>query len=160
MAAPEPSGPEPSGADPFRFFDNREKYLMFVTTTSEKAMVSQRIGKELALLEPRPPAVRIFDAGTGNGVVLANVLHLQTAEDAARLIRHHARALREDGELVIVDMVGGPGFEAGLIEAVYQLHLGMRTRRGRAHDVESLATCDRPVLRFYHPQSQIKRHGL
>ena len=31
--------------EPFRFFDNREKYLMFVTTTSEKAVVSQRIGK-------------------------------------------------------------------------------------------------------------------
>ena len=58
----------------FRFFDNREKYLMFVTTTSEKAMVSQRIGKELPLLAPSPPAVRVFDAGTGNGVVLANTL--------------------------------------------------------------------------------------
>ena len=63
-----------ANGDPFRFFDNREKYLMFVTTTSEKAMVSQRIGKELSLLEPSPPALRVFDAGTGNGVVLANTL--------------------------------------------------------------------------------------
>lgn len=60
--------------EPFRFFDNREKYLMFVTTTSEKAMVSQRVGKELPKLEPAPPAMRVFDAGTGNGVVLANTL--------------------------------------------------------------------------------------
>ena len=60
--------------DPFRFFDNREKYLLFVTTTSEKRVVASRIGNELDLLEPKPPALRVFDAGTGNGVVLAHVL--------------------------------------------------------------------------------------
>lgn len=63
----------PNG-EPFRFFDNREKYLLFVTTTSEKSVVATRIGVELDLLHPRPPALRVFDAGTGNGVVLANVL--------------------------------------------------------------------------------------
>ena len=60
--------------EPFRFFDNREKYLLFVTTTSEKAVVASRIGNELDLLKPTPPALRVFDAGTGNGIVLANVL--------------------------------------------------------------------------------------
>lgn len=60
--------------EPFRFFDNREKYLLFVTTTSEKRVVASRIGNELDLLEPKPPALRVFDAGTGNGVVLAHVL--------------------------------------------------------------------------------------
>lgn len=60
--------------EPFRFFDNREKYLLFVTTTSEKAVVSARIGNELAKLTPQPPAMRVFDAGTGNGVVLSHVL--------------------------------------------------------------------------------------
>ncbi len=58
----------------FRFFDNREKYLLFVTTTSEKAVVSARIGSELAKLTPQPPAMRVFDAGTGNGDVLSHVL--------------------------------------------------------------------------------------
>jgi hypothetical protein len=60
--------------EPFRFFDNREKYLLFVTTTSEKSVVASRIGHELDLLGPQPPALRVFDAGTGNGVVLAHVL--------------------------------------------------------------------------------------
>lgn len=60
--------------EPFRFYDNREKYLLFVTTTSEKAVVADRIGKELDHLEPTPPALRVFDAGTGNGTVIANVL--------------------------------------------------------------------------------------
>jgi PAS domain S-box-containing protein len=66
-------------------------------------------------------------------IVMANVLHLETAEDAARLIRHHARALASSGELVIVDMLGGDGLEPELSEAAYGLHLGMRTARGRAH---------------------------
>jgi hypothetical protein len=63
-----------AASEPFRFFDNREKYLLFVTTTSEKAVVGARIGAELDNVRPRPPALRMFDAGTGNGVVLAHVL--------------------------------------------------------------------------------------
>ncbi len=59
---------------PFRFFDNREKYLLFVTTTSEKAVVAERVGQELERLDPAPPAIRVFDAGVGNGAVLSRVL--------------------------------------------------------------------------------------
>ncbi len=59
---------------PFRFYDNREKYLMFVTTCSEKWEVAARIGEELPLLVPRPPALRLFDAGMGDGTVLTRVL--------------------------------------------------------------------------------------
>jgi hypothetical protein len=59
---------------PFRFFDNREKYLLFVTTCSEKWAIGQRIGAELPALAPSPPALRVFDAGTGDGTVLASVL--------------------------------------------------------------------------------------
>ena len=62
------------GERPFRFFDNREKYLLFVTTCSEKWAIGQRIGAELAALDPRPPALRVFDAGTGDGTVMASVL--------------------------------------------------------------------------------------
>ena len=59
---------------PFRFFDNREKYLLFVTTCSEKWAIGQRIGAELGALDPKPPALRVFDAGTGDGTVMASVL--------------------------------------------------------------------------------------
>ncbi|MCH7554875.1 MAG: hypothetical protein IIC08_02585 [Proteobacteria bacterium] len=63
-----------AGDQPFRFFDNREKYLMFVTTCSEKQVSAERIGGELDRLKPRPPAVRLFDAGMGDGTVLSMVL--------------------------------------------------------------------------------------
>lgn len=58
----------------FRFFDNRQKYLLFVTTCSEKWMVADRVDRELAYIRPRPPAVRLFDAGVGDGTVLARVM--------------------------------------------------------------------------------------
>jgi hypothetical protein len=58
----------------FRFFDNRQKYLLFVTTCSEKEVVARRVGLELGHIHPQPPAVRIFDAGMGDGSVLESVM--------------------------------------------------------------------------------------
>ena len=59
---------------PFRFFDNRQTYLMFVNTCNEKWMVAERIGRELKFLRPTPPALRVFDGGTGDGTILATVM--------------------------------------------------------------------------------------
>ncbi len=64
----------PGQAKAFRFFDNREKYLLFVTTCSEKWAVADRVGQELRHLKPTPPALRVFDAGMGDGSVLSRVL--------------------------------------------------------------------------------------
>ena len=67
----------PGYSDPqrnFRFFDNRQKYLLFVHTCSEKWVVASRVALELANIHPRPPALRIFDAGVGDGTVLLRVL--------------------------------------------------------------------------------------
>lgn len=58
----------------FRFFDNRQKYLLFVNTCSEKWEIAKRVDLELANIHPRPPAVRVFDAGLGDGTVLARVM--------------------------------------------------------------------------------------
>ena len=58
----------------FRFFDNRQKYLLFVNTCSEKEIVARRVGMELANIHPKPPAVRIFDAGMGDGSVLTKAM--------------------------------------------------------------------------------------
>jgi hypothetical protein len=76
-APPRPVVAPASGEDPqrnFRFFDNRQKYLLFVNTCSEKWVVANRVGLELANIHPRPPAVRVFDAGVGDGTVLLRVL--------------------------------------------------------------------------------------
>ncbi len=59
---------------PLRFYDNRQKYLAFVNTCNEKWQVSKRATQELEHLEPQPPAVRVFDAGMGDGTVLSHTL--------------------------------------------------------------------------------------
>jgi hypothetical protein len=58
----------------FRFYDNRQKYLMFVNTCSEKRVIAERVTQELANIHPRPPALRVFDAGIGDGTVLSRVM--------------------------------------------------------------------------------------
>ncbi len=73
LAALPPSGPAQT-AQNFRFYDNRQKYLLFVTTCSEKWVIAQRVGMELGNIHPRPPALRVFDAGTGDGTVLARTM--------------------------------------------------------------------------------------
>src|ERR1700730_6516839 len=61
-------------ATPFRFYDNRQKYLAFVNTCNEKAAVTRRVGQELAQVRPSPPALRILDAGMGDATVLSRVM--------------------------------------------------------------------------------------
>ena len=76
-AAPRPPAAPVSTQDEstnFRFFDNRQKYLLFVNTCSEKWVVANRVSMELNHIAPRPPAVRVFDAGVGDGTVLSRVM--------------------------------------------------------------------------------------
>src|SRR5271154_3271026 len=70
------AGPPPTvgAARSFRFYDNRQKYLLFVTTCGEKWAIAQRVGMELANIHPRPPALRLFDAGMGDGTVLSRTM--------------------------------------------------------------------------------------
>ena len=58
----------------FRFFDNRQKYLLFVNTCSEKQVIADRVAAEAESVVPSPPAFRIFDAGMGDGTVLSRAL--------------------------------------------------------------------------------------
>jgi hypothetical protein len=73
-AAPPPGSKSGDPQRNFRFFDNRQKYLLFVNTCSEKWEVANRVSDELAHIHPRPPAVRVFDAGIGDGSVLTRVM--------------------------------------------------------------------------------------
>jgi hypothetical protein len=63
-----------ASSPPFRFYDNRQKYLAFVNTCNEKSAIARRAAHEITLLRPTPPAVRIFDAGMGDGTVIARIM--------------------------------------------------------------------------------------
>ncbi len=77
MAETEPASTQQgSTADerPLRFYDSRQKYLTFVTTCDEKWRVAERAARELGALHPEPPALRLFDAGVGDGTVLSHLM--------------------------------------------------------------------------------------
>lgn len=73
LAAAPASTPDPVTGN-FRFFDNRQKYLLFVSTCGEKQAVASRVTQELKNIHPVPPALRVFDAGVGDGTVLGRVM--------------------------------------------------------------------------------------
>ena len=58
----------------FRFFDNRQKYLLFVTTTNEKNKIADALKPIIQKLRPKYPALKIFDAGMGDGSLLMNIM--------------------------------------------------------------------------------------
>jgi 2-polyprenyl-3-methyl-5-hydroxy-6-metoxy-1,4-benzoquinol methylase len=71
-------------------------------------------------------------------IVLANVLHLEPPERAATLIRRLTTALLPGGDLVIVDMMGDGTAVGERAQAIYGLHLALRTREGKVHPLSDL----------------------
>ena len=63
-----------NASPPFRFYDNRQKYLAFVNTCNEKPAIARRVAHELLHIHPQPPSLRIFDAGMGDGTVLSRIM--------------------------------------------------------------------------------------
>jgi len=78
MSADAEQQPQGAGATadspPFRFYDNRQKYLTFVNTCNEKAVIVKRAAMELAHVQPTPPSLRLFDAGMGDATVLSRMM--------------------------------------------------------------------------------------
>ena len=58
----------------FRFFDNRQKYLLFVTTTNEKNKIADALKPIIQKLKPKYPALKVFDAGMGDGSLLMSIM--------------------------------------------------------------------------------------
>ena len=58
----------------FRFFDNRQKYLLFVTTTNEKNKIADALKPIVQSTKAKNPALKIFDAGMGDGSLLMSVM--------------------------------------------------------------------------------------
>ena len=58
----------------FRFFDNRQKYLLFVTTTNEKNRIADNLKPIIQSVKPKFPALKLFDAGMGDGSLLMSVM--------------------------------------------------------------------------------------
>jgi hypothetical protein len=77
-----------------------------------------------------PPA--LFDV-----VILANVCHLESSEDASLLVQRFQKALKADGILLIVDTFPDQARDNQLHAQLSRLRLGMRTEQGDLHPLSS-----------------------
>jgi hypothetical protein len=73
-------------------------------------------------------------------VVLANVLHLDTPEQAAALIRRVTVGLTPNGELLIVGYFEDDSSEDKLGRALRNLHLALRTEQGCNHSLSNICS--------------------
>ena len=56
------------------FFDSRDKYLSFVNSTNEKSNIAFELSSYLKKSKINSNAFRIFDAGIGEGTIIATLL--------------------------------------------------------------------------------------
>ena len=56
------------------FFDSRDKYLSFVNSTNEKSSIAFKLSTYFKKTKINTDAFRIFDAGTGEGTIIATLL--------------------------------------------------------------------------------------
>lgn len=77
-------------------------------------------------------------AGSFDLAIIANVLRLEPPDRAARVVERVTRAIAPGGSLLVVDALGGGSPDADRERAQYALHLGLRTRTGEVHSVETI----------------------
>jgi len=66
-------------------------------------------------------------------VILANVLHLETAERAAALVQRVAPSLRSGGHLVVIDVMAAPSPARDRGLTTYALYLALRVTNASVH---------------------------
>ena len=111
---------------------DRPEVLPRFVEAAARAGLSERVeGLPGRFTDPLP-------AGRWDRVVLANILHLLPAPEAEALVVRATRALRPQGDLVIVDCLPRADGLDDLTVATYALHLGMRTLRGAVHSTADL----------------------
>jgi hypothetical protein len=74
VTTPDSESSAPPVRFPVRFYDNRQKYLAFVSYCNEKQVIARRLAGELPFIQPTPPALRLFDAGMGDATVLTRLM--------------------------------------------------------------------------------------
>ncbi len=96
--SPPPANGNAGGADDgnreFRFFDNRQKYLLFVNTCCEKWVVANKVAQELGNIHPRPPAVRAVRRRPGR----RHGADARDARDASPLSEHAVLYFRQGNQ--------------------------------------------------------------
>jgi SAM-dependent methyltransferase len=96
----------------------------------------------------------VVPKGDFDRVVLANILHLEAPDAAARVLSRMAAAVAPGGELVVVDAFARGTREEDVALTLYAFGLAMRTVAGQVYEVDTIrswsAAAGFPVADF-HP---------
>jgi len=95
---------------------------------------------------------------TFDRIIQAMVLHLESAADAAKLVDRYAKLIKVGGDLVVVDVFDFPGAEEGFF--AYNMHLGVRTRNGKAHALSKILAWGEAAGLKHAATIQLKASGL
>ena len=87
----------------FRFFDNREKYLLFVSTCNEKQVIADRIKMDMTFMNPPSSGLRVFDAGMGDATVLSQVMRFLHHKDPKMPLLVVAKELSHEDVRISLD---------------------------------------------------------
>jgi len=119
--------------------DTRVTALDFPTVLQAFRVQAEHMGlaDRIGLLPGNYYTVAIPE-GRFDRIVLANVLHLEPADQAAALVGRVATVLIRGGDLVIVEMLGDETPVGERARAIYALHLALRTRGGKVHPLSDL----------------------
>ncbi len=71
-------------------------------------------------------------------VVIANVLRIESPERARAIVQRAVAAIEPGGQLLVIDALSGGTPEREQARAVYALHLGMRTEKGRVYSRDEI----------------------
>jgi SAM-dependent methyltransferase len=72
-------------------------------------------------------------------VIIANVLRLEPPERAASIVQRIAKGVAPGGALLVVDALAEGTPERDRARSLYALNLGLRTRTGQVHRVETIS---------------------
>jgi ubiquinone/menaquinone biosynthesis C-methylase UbiE len=84
-------------------------------------------------------------------VIIANVLRIETPDVARALVQRGVAAVRRRGTFLVVDALADDTPVARQAQAIYALHLAMRTQSGQVHSAEEIgrwmqeAGCETPT---------------
>jgi len=103
------------------------------TSLAQKMCLSDRIETLPGDMHKTELAPESFDL-----VVIANVLRLESAERASRLLRRLGEALRPGGRLLVIDSLAAGTPAKDLERTAYALHLALRSDIGRVHSMAQI----------------------
>lgn len=72
-------------------------------------------------------------------VVIANVLRIEAPDRARDIVHRAVAALEPGGQLLVIDALAGGTQARDQAKAVYALHLGMRTDKGRVYSRDEIS---------------------